>query len=42
MDISVTIQVFQLKFSMCDLNILLEGKMSHNLDLGPSFALLLF
>ena len=31
----VTIQDFDPKFSVCDPNILLEGSMSQNFDLGP-------
>ena len=41
MDISVTIQVILLKLSMCDPNILLEGSMSQNFDLGYSFCFML-
>ena len=37
MDISVTIKDFELKFSMWYPNIPLEGSMSQNFNLGPSF-----
>ena len=33
----MNIHYFKLKFSVCDQNILLEGRMSQNVDLGPSF-----
>ena len=36
-DISVTICVIGLKFSVCALKVLFEGKVSQNFDLGPSF-----
>ena len=36
MDISVTTHDFELKFTVCHLNILVERSMSKNLDLGPS------
>ena len=38
MDISVTIKDFELKFSMWYPTILLEGSVSQNLNLGPSFS----
>ena len=37
MDISVNIHYFQLNFSVCNQNILLEGSVSQNCYLGPSF-----
>ena len=37
MDISVTIYVIDLRFSVCILKVLLEGSVSQILDLGPSF-----
>ena len=37
MNFSVTIQYFDLKFSVYDPNIHFEGSVSQNLDLGPSF-----
>ena len=37
MYISVTIHIIKLKFSVCDTNIHLEGSISQNFDLGPSF-----
>ena len=37
MDISVNINYFNLKFPVYNQNILLEGSVSHNFDLGPSF-----
>ena len=36
-DISITIQVIDLKFSVCDPHITLEGSVSQNFDLGLSF-----
>ena len=36
MDISRTMQDFELKFSVCDPNILFERSLSQNFDLGPS------
>ena len=32
----MTIHYFELKFSVCNPNILLEGNVSQNFDLGPS------
>ena len=40
MNISVTIKDFELKFSMWYPNILLEGRVSQNFNLGPSFYLM--
>ena len=37
MKISVTLQVIDLKFSVCSHTILPERSASHNFDLGPSF-----
>ena len=37
MDISVTIHSFELKFSVCNPNILPDGRLSQNSELGPSF-----
>ena len=36
-DISVNIKNFELKLSVCDPNITLEGSVSQNFDIGPSF-----
>ena len=33
----MNIHNFEMKFSVCDPNILLEGSMSQNVDIGPSF-----
>ena len=37
MDISVTIHIIPLRFSVCILKVLLEGSVSQIFDLGPSF-----
>ena len=37
MDISVTINIAELKFSVWILKVLLEGSLSQIFDLGPSF-----
>ena len=37
MDISVTIHIIPLKFSVCILKVLLEGSVSQFSYLGPSF-----
>ena len=37
MDISVTIYITELKFSVWILKVLLEGSVSQIFDLGPSF-----
>ena len=37
MNISVNIHPFDPKLSVCNPNILLEGSMSQNFDLGPTF-----
>ena len=37
MDISVTIYVMDLKFSVCPLEVLIEGRVSQISDRGPSF-----
>ena len=37
MDISVTINPFELRFSVGNLNFPLEGSVSQNIDLGPTF-----
>ena len=37
MDISVNIYIIDLEFSMCILEVLVEGSMSQIFDLGPSF-----
>ena len=37
MDISVTIYIIKLKFSVCMLKVLPEGRVSQILDLGLSF-----
>ena len=38
MDIFVNVHTFELKFSMSNHNILLEGSMSQNFDLDLSFS----
>ena len=37
MDISVTIYIVDLKFSVCILKVLLEGRVSQIFIVGPSF-----
>ena len=40
MNISVTIQVIELQYSVCNPNGPLEGMLSQNFDLGPSFHIM--
>ena len=40
MNISVTIQVIELQYSVCNPNVPLEGILSQNFDLGPSFHIM--
>ena len=42
MNISVTLQDFNLNFSVCNPNILFEGRVSQNFDLGPSYFWCIF
>ena len=37
MDISLTIRPFELRFCVCNSNNPLEGSVSQNFDLGPTF-----
>ena len=40
MDISVNIYIIDLIFSMCILEVLVEGSVSQNIFLGPSFHIM--